>query len=182
MAPTGLKKALSCEAVRLASQERVPQRLPQGLRAAHMVAQSKEVPKIVSQEESIGELSSRSSVSWLQRLGKLLVKLASWDRKEQYHASSGEAGPSWPGAYDMDSPGIAKQSATTEPELMESCGGAGPSWSRANGDSAADAAPVKSAGEARSTRIVKYSVDLELARVALQLRRGMWWENEGEGT
>ena len=83
-------------------------------------------------------------------------------------------------------PGVAKQSATTEPELVGSCGGAGPSWSRAYGNSAADAAAVKSAGETRSSRIVKYSVtsesesgladDLELARVALQLRRGMWRE------
>ena len=32
MAPAGLKKALSFEAVRLASQERVQQRLPPGLR------------------------------------------------------------------------------------------------------------------------------------------------------
>ena len=34
MAPTGLKKALSLETVRLASQQRVQQRLHQGLRAA----------------------------------------------------------------------------------------------------------------------------------------------------
>ena len=35
MAPTGLRKALSFEAVELASQERVQQRLPLGPRAAH---------------------------------------------------------------------------------------------------------------------------------------------------
>ena len=57
------------------------------------------------------------------------------------------------------------------------CGGAGPSWSRAYGSAAATAA-------VKSTGIVKYGVtseseseladDLELARVALQRRRGMW--------
>ena len=40
-----------------------------------MVAQLKDVTKIVSQEESSGELSSTSSVSSLQRLRKLLVML-----------------------------------------------------------------------------------------------------------
>ena len=58
--------------------------------------------------------------------------------------SSGEAGPSWPRANDMNSavdtavartadevrpPGVAEQSATTKPELAESSGRAGPSWS-----------------------------------------------------
>ena len=81
-------------------------------------------------------------------------------------------------------PRIAKQSATKVPELAEGSDEAGLSWSRANGDSAASTAAVKSAGETRPSRIVKYSVtseseseladDLELARVALQLRRGMW--------
>ena len=55
-------------------------------------------------------------------------------------------------------PGIAKQSATTKPELAESSSGAGPSWSRAKGNSAAAAAAVKSAGEARFARFVKYSL------------------------
>ena len=82
-------------------------------------------------------------------------------------------------------PRIAKQSGTTERELAESSDEGGPCWSRAYGNSAADAsAAAKSAGESRSSRIVKYSVtseseseladDLELARVALQLRSGMW--------
>ena len=68
--------------------------------------------------------------------------------------------------------------------LAECSDEAGPSWFSANGNSTAAAAAVKSAGETRSSRIVKYSVtseskseladDLQLARVALQLRRGMW--------
>ena len=83
-------------------------------------------------------------------------------------------------------PRIAKQSATTNPELAESSDEAGLCCSRANDNSAAVTAAVKSAGETRSSRIVKYSVtskssselaeDLELVRVALQQRRGMWWE------
>ena len=60
--------------------------------------------------------------------------------------------------------GIAKQSATKMPELAKSSGGAGPSWSRAYGKSAADAAAVKSACETRSSRIVKYSVTSEPER------------------
>ena len=56
MAPTGLKKVLSFfEAVRLALQERVQQRLPLGLRAADGGS--------VDQVESSGELSSRSSTT-----------------------------------------------------------------------------------------------------------------------
>ena len=85
--------------------------------------------------------------------------------------------------------GIAKQSATTRPELAKSSSGAGPSWSRANGTNrAAATAAVKCAGETRPSRIVKYSAtsesgselaeDLELARVALQLRRGIRSEME----
>ena len=61
--------------------------------------------------------------------------------------SAGEARP----------PGIAKQSATTEPELAESADDAGPSWSRANGNSAAATAAVESSGTALSTRIAKQS-------------------------
>ena len=61
------KKALSFEAVRLASQERVQQRL-QGLRAA-------DGGSVEGSAEDSGELSSRSSVSSLQGLRKLLVKL-----------------------------------------------------------------------------------------------------------
>ena len=79
---------------------------------------------------------------------------------------------SWPRADAVDTavamladearpPGNAKQSATTEPELAESSDGAGPSWSRASGNSAATTAAVKSAGEARPSRIVKNSVTSE---------------------
>ena len=63
--------------------------------------------------------------------------------RHQTTKSAGEARP----------PGIAKQSATTGPELMESCG---PSRSRACGmNCAAATAAVKSAG------IVKFSVTSE---------------------
>ena len=90
--------------------------------------------------------------------------------------SFGKAGSSWPGETQTTSaaatavaksvgefqpPGIVEQSATTKPELAESSGGAGPSWSRANGNSAPATAAVKSAGGARPSRIVKYSVTSE---------------------
>ena len=103
-----------------------------------------------------------------------------------------EAGSSWPRAESIPSdadtavavpadedrpPGIAKQSATTESDIAVSSGEGGPSWARANGNSTADAAAVKSAGETRSSSIVKYRVtseseselaeEWELARVAL---------------
>ena len=74
-----------------------------------MVAQLKEVTKIVYQEESSGELSSRSSVSSLQRLRKLLVKLdllgshSTGPRQSEVEGSSVEAGPSWPEADGTDS-------------------------------------------------------------------------------
>ena len=103
MAP-GLKKALSFQAVRLASKERVQQRSPLRLRAVDGGSVEGSVLKIVSQVEASGELSSRSSTSslrcsrsglskcprsrcllgpeqttqpapTLQRLGKLLVEL-----------------------------------------------------------------------------------------------------------
>ena len=113
------------------------------------IEQLKEVTKIVSQEESSGELSSRSSVSSLQRLRKLLVKLVllgshSTTTESEVEGSSGEAGSSWPGADDTTSAGfttvaktvgglrpsgIAKNSATTE----ASSGEAGPSWPGADG-------------------------------------------------
>ena len=56
---------------------------------------------------------------------------------------------------------IIKHSTVTESFLTVSSGGAGPSWSRASGSSAAAAAAVKSAGKARPSRIVKYSVTSE---------------------
>ena len=79
MAPAGLKKELSLEAVRLASQERVQQRLPPRLRCwdhlfkdfaqdrvQRLVDQLKEVLEMVSHAESSGELSTRSSTSSLR--------------------------------------------------------------------------------------------------------------------
>ena len=96
--------------------------------------------------------------------------------ESEVEASSGEAVSSWPGADDTTSagdatvakvvgearlPGVAKQSATTAADIAVSSGEAGPSWSRANGNSAAASAAEKSAGEARPSRIVKYSVTSE---------------------
>ena len=90
--------------------------------------------------------------------------------------SPGEVGPSWPRARSTPSavetavaksadearpPGVAKKSATTKPELAESSGGAGCSWSTENGNIAAATAAVKSAGEARPSWIVKCSVTSE---------------------
>ena len=57
-------------------------------------------------------------------------------------------------AGEAPPPGIAKQSATTKPELAESSGGVGLCWSRADGmNSAAATAAVKV--EARPPRFVK---------------------------
>ena len=57
-------------------------------------------------------------------------------------------------------PGIARQSAKTEPELAESSDEVWPSWSTANGSAAATAA-FKSAGEGRPPSIAKQSATTE---------------------
>ena len=55
-------------------------------------------------------------------------------------------------------PEIAKYRATTDCELAETCGGAGPSWSRAHGTTNVKVTGVvKSAGEARPPGFEKYS-------------------------
>ena len=165
------------------------QRLFLGLRAAQL----RKVLKIVSQVESRGELSSRSSTTsprsccllgteqmtqpapTLQQSQGLLVKFGlvgshSAEPKQNQKLKgglmkSGLLGPEqmtrpapalqqWQKTVGESRPlpGIAKQSATTKPGLVEkSSGAAGPSWSRANGDSAAATAAVKSAGETRSS-------------------------------
>ena len=60
-------------------------------------------------------------------------------------------------AADARPPEIAKQSATTKPELAESSGEAGSLWSRAGGttNTAAVAAVAMSADEARPSGIAK---------------------------
>ena len=58
-------------------------------------------------------------------------------------------------------PRLAKQSATTEPELAESSDEAGPFWSKANVNSAAATVAVKSAGEAQPSSIAKQSATTE---------------------
>ena len=85
-----------------------------------MVAQFREVLKIVSQVESSGELSSRSStflapVSSERKINVPKISLSSWSRAgiAQYSTASesevegfyGEAGSSWPGAGDTTGAG-----------------------------------------------------------------------------
>ena len=102
--------------------------------------------------------------SQLEKLGLMVLQSAS--TKPGLVESSSDAGPSWSRACGNSASLLRKlgllelQRATTEPELAESPDEAGPSWSRANGKSAASAA-VKSAGENRSSRIVKFSVTSE---------------------
>ena len=85
---------------------------------------------------------------------------------------AGEAGP----------PGIVKQSATTEPELAESSDGVGSSWSRAKGmNSAAAAAALKSAGEARFLRFVKYVKTGSEPELAESDERGQKWTSQKFG-
>ena len=123
-----------------------------------MMARLKEFPKMMSQKESSGELSSRSSVSSLQRSRRLLVKLGllgsqsrvprqnhkskgllvklgllgSAQHSTTAEAASGEAGPSWHRAYDMDSAvgsaavKLAGKARPPEPELAKSSDEIGP--------------------------------------------------------
>ena len=245
MAPTCLKKALSFEATRLASQERVQHSVSSGIQRRTVEQIVDYLAKILLSSWPRPDATNADGTAVARPAGEVRPRGIA-KHSTTTEVPSGEAGPFWPRAYDMNSaaatasvksagearppgfakqcattepelaegsdeagpswsratdnsaaataaaksvgkarpPRIAKQSATTEPELVESCGGAGPSWSRACGNSAAGAAAVKSAGETRSSGIVKYSVtsesgseladDLELARVALQLRRGVW--------
>ena len=89
------KKALSYEAVRLASQERVQQRLPQGLRAVDGGS--------VSDEDRVTRGIQRRTVE--QIVGLLAATVAKTvgeprppgiaKNSATTEASSGEAGPSW---------------------------------------------------------------------------------------
>ena len=109
-----------------------------------MVAQLKEVPKIVSQERRTVEqavlfATVAKTIGEARPLG--IAK-----NSTTTEAPSGEAVPSWPEA-DGTTSADDTESAVTERELAKSSGGVGPSWSRANGrNSAAAVADVKSAG------------------------------------
>ena len=117
------------------------QRLPPGLRAAQL----REVLRIVSQVESSGELSSRSSASSL-RCSRNDVSKRACDM------DSAAATAAVKSAGEARLHEIAKQSATKQPELAERSDGVGPCWSRANVDSAAATAAVKSAGRSSTSR------------------------------
>ena len=67
-------------------------------------------------------------------------------------------------AGEAQPPGVAKQCATTKPELAKSSGGAGPYVSRANGrNSAGITGAAMPPGEARPPMFVKYSVTSKTA-------------------
>ena len=103
--------------------------------------------KIVFQEESSGELSSRSSVSSLRRLRKVLVE-ARLLGIAQYRTTTVRSRRVFLvklGRLGLEH-GIAKDSARTEASSVE----AGSSWPEADGTTSADdTLAVKSAGEAR---------------------------------
>ena len=154
MAPTGLKKALSYEAVRLASQKRVQQRHLQGLRAADggSVEGSDEdrVPRgiqrrIVEQIVGLFVATVAKSVGEARPLGIAQYRTTTVRSRRVFLVKLGRLGlEHW----------IAKDSGRTEASSVEAV----PSWPEADGtDSADDTAAVKSAGEARSLGIAKCS-------------------------
>ena len=108
----------------------------------------------------------------LVKLGLLGVAQHSATAESEVEGSSGEAGSSWPGADGTTSAGVATVAETVGKSrppgianhgstAVVSFGEAGPSWSTANGNSAAATAAVKSVGEARPSRIVKFCVTSE---------------------
>ena len=132
-----LKKALSFEAVRLASQERVQQRLPQGLRAADGGSvEGSDEDRVTKRNPAANCRADRRSCrcNGCETVGE--ARPPGIAENSATTEASGEAVPSglWTSADDTAGfksvgkarpPGNAKQSATTEPELVESCGGAG---------------------------------------------------------
>ena len=120
MAPAGLTEALSFEAVRLASRERVQQRLPPGLRDADggSVVGGRQ-PGIARRSGSTAsEFAVSSGESWSARPGEK-------DTTNALGAAvvrpAGEVRPR----------GITKHSTVTESVIAVSSGEAGPSWPRA---------------------------------------------------
>ena len=133
MAPAGLRKALSFEAMRLASQERVELRLPPGLRAADGGSVGGSAEDGVSNDTtSAGDTTVAKAVGEARPPGT--AKHSALTASE-FAVSSGESRDTTnadvaavvrpPG--EVRPRGIAKQSATTKPELAQSSGGAGPS-------------------------------------------------------
>ena len=134
MAPTDLKKALSFEALRLASQERVQQRLPQELRAADGGSIEG------SAEDCVSRGIQQRTVE--QILGLLVATVAK---------TVGEARPL----------GVAQYSTTTESEV-ELSGEAGLSRSGADVTTSACVTTVaKTVGEPQPPGIAKNSTTTE---------------------
>ena len=105
MAPTGLKKALSFEVASLASQERVQQRLPLGLRAADggsVVGSAEDSVSSGIQRRTVEQIVGLLVATGAKTVGEARP-LGIAKNSTTTEASSGEEGLSWPGAHDIDS-------------------------------------------------------------------------------
>ena len=100
------------------------------------------------------EQVARPAQPLLQQMQSLLLKLGLLRLRSTALRQAPAVGP----AGEACPRGIAKQSTTTESDIVVSSGEAGPSWPRANDmNSAAATVAVKSAGEFRPPGIAKHS-------------------------